>query len=349
MTLVAENEQHRHQIEAGVKGRIKGHKFEEEVSIEINNIIRPDYNISIVSPNIFEGNPAEILLEYISKDKGVKIQRAKAYWLGGLATAGAGAEIENDEGKVISGSKSDVVIDVIYENGCKDTIGVSVKSCKSNAQVCLTTCGKFCALLRENNIPVSETAEIGLKMFCGENGYSPQDGYLPEDTSNIPSNRTARPERWYWEELPFDVQLEWEKIFSEHQDEITILILQKATAYKTDKFKPDYILHECKEHEDIDNCTVAVMSIIEFAEYSRLFDTFGLKGKKVQKGKYKGIDLAEHQYPHFGYIQFQPIGNKQNFSELQFNLKSNYYKTFEKLKTEFKLPLGFQFGNSEIM
>ena len=76
------------------------------------------------------------------------------------------------------------------------------------------------------------------------------------------------------------------------------------------------------------------MTMDEFAEYSRLYDTFGLKGKKVSKGKYKGIDLVERMYPHFGFLQFQPIGNKQNFSELQFNLKSNYYKTFKKLKDQ---------------
>lgn len=74
------------------------------------------------------------------------------------------------------------------------------------------------------------------------------------------------------------------------------------------------------------------MSMEEFAEYSRLFDSFGIKKQSIRKGRYKGIDLAIHQYPHFGFIQFQPIGNKQNFSELQFNIKANYYKTFTKLR-----------------
>ena len=173
---------------------------------------------------------------------------------------------------------------------------------------------------------------MGLKMFCGENGYSPKDGYEPSDKTNIPNPRNARPERWYWEELATPIQKEWASLLSTYQDEITILLLQKANAYKTDKFKPTYILHECVPHTDIQNCHMAVLSMNEFAAYSRKFDSFGLKSKRVSKGRYKGIDLAEHQYPHFGFIQFQPIGNKQNFSELQFNLKSNYYNKFENLK-----------------
>jgi len=112
------------------------------------------------------------------------------------------------------------------------------------------------------------------------------------------------------------------------------LVMQKANAYKTDIFKPTYILHECIEHEDINHCLMAVMSMNEFANYSRAFDGFGLKGQMVKKGKYKGIDLAEHQYPHVGFLQFQPIGNKQNFSELQFNLKASYYKKFEELQNK---------------
>jgi len=194
MALVAESKQHEYQIEAGTKGRLKGHKFEEEVSIELDGMNPCDYIVSLVSSNIYEGNPAHALIEHISKDKGQQIERVKAYWLGGLATAGTGAEIRNEAGELITGSKSDVVIDVAYENGESETIGVSVKACKNNAQASLTTCSAFCDMLRKNGIEVSQDAEIGLKMFCGDSGYSPADGFLPEDTSNIPQNRTARPE-----------------------------------------------------------------------------------------------------------------------------------------------------------
>lgn len=334
MALIAENEQHGLQIEAGTQGRLKGHKFEAVVSEELNNldITQTDYLVKLTDVNIYQGNPAAALVEHITVDRKKQIERLKAYWLGGLATAGQGAELKNDDGEIITGSKSDIVVDVIYKNGEKETIGVSVKSCKNNAQVALTTSGAFCDMLRSNDIPVSEDAEVGMKMFCGESGYSPGDGYVPEDISNIPSPRTARPERYYWEELPTRTQKEWMRLLTTYQDKITTLILQKANAYKTDKFSPSFILHECKQHTDINDCQVAVMTMDEFAKYSRLYDTFGLKGKKVSKGKYKGIDLAEHMYPHFGFLQFQPIGNKQNFSELQFNLKSNYYKTFKDLK-----------------
>lgn len=336
MALKAENSRHKQQIEAGTKGRLKGHRFESDVtdelnSLELNNI---DSIVTLTAPNIYQGNPAAALVKHVSIDKGRQIARLKAYWLGGLATAGAGAELKNEAGETITGSKSDVVMDVTYEDGETESIGVSVKSCGNNAQVALTTSSAFCDMLRANDIPVSDDAEIGMKMFCGESGYSPQDGYVPVDITNIPSPRGARPERWYWEELSTPVQEEWKNIFTNHQDLITILILQKANAYRTDPFRPTYILHECSDHTDIQNCEMAVMSMDEFATYSRWFDTFGIKEQPVHKGRYKGIDLAIHQYPHFGFMQFQPIGNKQNFSELQFNLKASYYKTFAKLKKE---------------
>ena len=334
MALQARDEIHANQISAGTQGRIKGHQFEAEVTKELNelDLSQIDYLVSMTKANIYEGNPAAALIEHISKDKNKQISRLKAYWLGGLATAGEGAELKNDAGEVITGSKSDVVMDLEYSDGEKDCVGVSVKSCKNNAQLALTTSNAFCEMLRSNDIEVSNEAEVGLKMFCGENGYSPKDGYEPSDKTNIPNPRNARPERWYWEELATPIQKEWASLLSTYQDEITILLLQKANAYKTDKFKPTYILHECVPHTDIQNCHMAVLSMNEFAAYSRKFDSFGLKSKRVSKGRYKGIDLAEHQYPHFGFIQFQPIGNKQNFSELQFNLKSNYYNKFENLK-----------------
>ena len=334
MALKAINKQHKQQIAAGTKGRLKGHRFEADVTDELNklNLEGIDELITLTAPNIYQGNPAAALVEHISNDKGRQIARLKAYWLGGLATAGAGAEMKNEAGETITGSKSDVVMDVTYSDGETKSIGVSVKSCGNNAQVALTTSSAFCDMLRANNIPVSKDAEIGMKMFCGESGYSPQDGYVPLDTSNIPSPRGARPERWYWEELSNSVKEEWKTILTKYQDLITILILQKANAYRTDPFRPTYILHECSDHTDIQDCAVAVMSMVEFAEYSRWFDSFGINEQAVHKGRYKGVDLAIHQYPHFGFMQFQPIGNKQNFSELQFNLKANYYKTFAKLK-----------------
>ncbi len=260
-----------------------------------------------------------------------KIKRVKAYWLGGLATAYQGAKQFNRKDSKITGSKSDILIDVTYDSGDTEQIGVSVKSCSNNAQMELTTAAAFCTLLRDHGIKVSEHAETGMKMFCGESGYRPLDDYKPYDDSNIPKKRTARPERWYWEELPTDAQAEWETIFNNNQFKITMLLLQNARAYRKDRYKPAYILHESKPHENIEECEMAIMSVEELARYSMMFDRFGLKSKKIWKGSYAKTDLTIHQYPHFGFIQFQPIGNKQNFSELQFNLKAKYYNQFKKL------------------
>lgn len=333
MALDPKSEGHLFQIEAGTEGRVKGHKFEEVVTEELNNIDFMSGNtfIECVKPNVYHGNPANALVSHISQDKGKQINRLNAYWLGGLATAGAGDNILNENGEKITGSKSDILMDVEYEDGTNERIGVSAKACSNNAQMALTTVSVFCGMLRENGIDVSEDVEIGLKMFCGEVGYRPMDGYMPKDMSNVPQDRKARQDRWFWEELSNQVKQEWEKIFTENQLKITMMLLQCARTYKTDSYKPTYILHECEKHSDIGNCKVAVMSVEEFATYSQLFDSFGTKGKRISKGSYKGIDMAIHQYPHFGFIQFQPIGNQQNFSELQFNLKSKYYNKFKAL------------------
>lgn len=336
MALEPMNTGHLFQIEAGTKGRLKGHKFEELVTEELNKIdfMADDLLIECCQPNIYNGNPARALAKHISRDKGKQISRLRAYWLGGLATAGAGATVLNENGERITGSKSDILLDVSYYDGSKERIGVSVKACSNNAQLALTTVSVFCEMLRDSGIDVSEDAEIGLKMFCGEDGYRPMDSYIPKDASNIPCNRMARLERWYWEELSDPVKKEWETILSVNQLKITMMLLQCARTYKTDSYKPAYILHECKRHIDINECQVAVMSVEELAMYSQRFDSFGVKEQVVRKGTYKGIDLAVHQYPHFGFIQFQPIGNRQNFSELQFNLKAKYYNTFKKLLRE---------------
>lgn len=327
MTLEPIDKQHLSQIEAGTKGRLHGHKFEEIVTNELNKIDFYYNNIVIeyIKPNIYRGNPANALVSYISQDKGKQIRRLQAHWLGGLATSRSGANILNERGEKIQGSKSDILIEVEYTDGINEEIGISVKASSNNAQIALTTVSAFCEMLRENGIYVSKDAEIGLKMFCGEIGYR------PKDTSNVSCNRKARPERWYWEELSDSVKKEWKRILSDNQVKITMLLLQCARTYKTDSYRPTYILHECESHIDIDDCKVVVISVKELAEYSQLFDSFGVKEQTVRKGSYKGIDLAKHQYPHFGFIQFQPIGNRQNFSELQFNLKAKYYNMFQKL------------------
>ncbi|MCM1570005.1 MAG: hypothetical protein NC081_11245 [Roseburia sp.] len=331
MVVIPKDERYKKQVIAGIEGRNKGHHFEESISDEINKLSAADMNGPLTgSYHIYQGNPAQLLISYIAGDKGKFIKKVTSYWIGGLATSNLGDSVV--DGEMIRGSKSDILLNVEYEDGTKEFVGISVKACSNNAQMALTSATVFCKMLRENGISVSEQAEIGLKMFCGDVGFRPMDGFVPGNTENIPVERKARPERWYWEELADDVQKEWEGIFNDKQIVITMLLLQTARAYKTDKFKPQYILHECNPHIDINACEVAIISINEFAIYSQLYDRFGTKGRRINKGSYKGIDLAIHQYPYFGFIQFQPIGNKQNFSELQFNLMASYYKKFKDLK-----------------
>lgn len=333
MALDPKSEGHLFQIEAGTAGRLKGHEFEKNVTEELNKIDFMSGNtiIESVDANIYQGNPAHALVSHISQDKGKQINRLNAYWLGGLATAGTGANILNENGEKITGSKSDILMDVEYEDGDKERIGISAKACSNNAQLALTTVSAFCGMLKENGMHISENAEIGLKMFCGEVGYRPIDGYVPKHMTKDLRDRKARPDRWFWEELSEQVKQEWKEFFAENQLKITMMLLQCAKTYKTDSYKPTYIIHECEKHDDINNCKVAVMSVEEFATYSQLFDSFGVKEKRISKGSYKEIDLAIHEYPYFGFIQFQPIGNQQNFSELQFNLKSKYYNKFREL------------------
>lgn len=331
MALIPEDERHKKQIIAGVKGRNKGHEFEKIVSDEINKLDMNHMNCILDGEyNIYHGNPAKLLVNYIAVNKGKLIKRVISYWLGGIATGNLGDTVI--DGEEIKGSKSDILLDIEYQDTSKELVGVSIKACSNNAQMALTSASAFCTMLRENNIYVSEQAEIGLKMFCGDVGFRPMDGYVPNNIENISFPRKARPERWYWEEISDDIQKEWEEIFNEKQILITMLLLQTARAYKTDKYKPQYILHECKPHIDINACEVAIVSINEFAIYSQLYSKFGVKEKRINKGSYRGVDLALHKYPYFGFIQFQPIGNKQNFSELQFNLKAHYYKRFRDLK-----------------
>lgn len=333
MALKAKDVKHENQIYAGTKGRLKGHQFERDVVEAINSLknISSLKFINTNNPHVFYGNPACILIKYIENNKNRVVSNCYAYWLGGLATANMGERIVNSKGEIVTGSKSDILLDLTYDNKEFERIGVSVKSCKNNAQLALMTAGSFCNMLRISGISVSADAEIGLRMFCGDDGYSPQSGYLPEDTSNIPSDRTARPDRWFWEEIPSLAQIEWENVLSSNQIEITKMLLQKANAYKTDDYPPMFVLHECNKHESMNKCTVAVFSTDELTTYSKKYDGFGIKERRITKGKYKNIDLAKHQYPHFGFVQFQPIGNAQNFSELQFNLKSKYYKKIPNL------------------
>ena len=66
MALTPMNETHKKQIEAGRKGRNKGHKFEFILSSEINNLQNKNFSPSNNPSHLYNGNPAKLLLQYIS-------------------------------------------------------------------------------------------------------------------------------------------------------------------------------------------------------------------------------------------------------------------------------------------
>lgn len=315
MTQIADNDIHKKQIEAGVKGRIKAHKFEKIMSEEINK----KYTVIDITPtkiekHIFEGNPVDILLNYVASFLNMEIKSVKSYWLGGLATANEGDTLFDENNNVLKESKSDILLQI---NDSKK-VGVSVKSCNkknpTNEQIFFTTARAFCKLLRENDIPVSEDAEIAMRMFCGDAGYRPLDMI---DCST----RNSDPERWFWEELPEKALKEWENIFTKYQFEVTKILLQKA--YKDDPYPPEFVLHKYKKHSSFNECSVAMFGLDELCNISCRYKSFFTTDYVVRKGRFKN-DPNIHKAPKFGFVQMQRGGQRQHPTQLQFNIKSGY-------------------------
>ena len=114
MALQPNNLQHEQQINAGITGRNTGHKFEETLTNIINNISWEN-NISQnkYCGNLFCGNPAKLLIEYIlQKEQLVDIQDIKVSWLGGLATSGEGSFLIDSNESQITKSKSDILLQI---------------------------------------------------------------------------------------------------------------------------------------------------------------------------------------------------------------------------------------------
>lgn len=323
MTLKAQNQQHQFQINAGVYGRQKGHKFEQVLSDRINELEKAKFIPSVYNEknHIFAGPPEIMLLQYISDHLQLVIDAAHSYWLGGLATSGNGDILYDSVGNIIKGSKSDILLEITSE-GKKSIIGVSVKNCNTlhptNDQMFFSTAHAFCDLLRKNDISVSENAECAMSMFCGNIGYRPLD----VENSTFLNNRKGDPNRYYWEELPTSALAEWKNIFEEYQDKITLLLFQKA--YKNDPYPPEYLFHKTGKCEDLNFCRSAIFTMNEIVELSHMFSPYSVRKYYIKKGPYKG-DPAPHMAPFFGFIQFQRGGQKQHPTQLQFNLKAGYF------------------------
>lgn len=322
MALKPMDKRHKIQIEAGITGRKKGHKFESVLTAAINNLDTKNFVPAKNSGHIFHGNPAIELLQYIANDKNVKIHDVKASWLGGLATSGLGDALLDERGNPITKCKSDVLIKITTDSGV-DTVGISIKTCNkktaTNPQMFFTTARAFCQLLRTYGICVSEEAECGLSMFCGDIGFRPLD--LMDKDQLL--HRVSDPNRYYWEELSEHAQQDWQTVFSEHQDKITMLLFQKA--YKGDPYPPNYLLHQTVKYDDFYNCETAIFSMNEIVALSRKHSGYTLSQYVIRKGTYKN-DKNTHLAPRFGFVQFQRGGQKQHPTQLQFNLKAGYFR-----------------------
>lgn len=319
MALNPKDKNHLLQIQAGILGRNVGHNFEATLTKQINNLALKLLDYGKVKDHLYVGEPALQLVKYIISRKGlVGITKVEAFWLGGLATAGAGSILKDTHGNPIKKCKSDILIR--FEMGKKITeVGVSVKSCNrknpTNAQLFCSTAKAFCNLLRVNGIKVSVDIENGLKMFCGEKGFR------PDDLINV-KNRKSSTERFFYEELPEKVKKGISSLIKNNQNLVTRLLLQKA--YLDDPYSPEFILHKIRKETSAKKIPVAIFSLDELIILSEKYKSFKLNGYKIKKGRFKN-DPNEHFAPRFGCIQFQRLGNVQNATQLQFNLEAGYF------------------------
>lgn len=311
---------HAAQIQAGIKGRNRGHDFEFDLADQINKLQYPICSSNLDS-NVFRGDPAATLVFYVTYYVGWDhCERAEAVAIGSLATAEEGKKWLEINGVRVKACKSDVLL-TLHGNSCMPkTIGVSVKQCNNrtptNAQLYFTTAYAFCELLRRNGINVSDDGEQSLRQFCGDTVYRPQDDQA------ILSRRKTDPRRFFWEETSPKGRRELELIFTTRQDDITRLLLQKA--YLNDPFTPEILLHKTKKMQ-ADPQEFALYSIEDLIIFSKNYRGFEKKYYSVKKGQYKDPSGIYHEAPRFGVVQMQRGGQKQHPTQLQFNLEAGYF------------------------
>jgi hypothetical protein len=322
MALTPIDISHAVQIQAGVLGRKTGHAFEEDIAKAINNLTMPLNANKSINGNIFTGNPAISLINFITyKLKINVINSISALSTGTLATAEEGKKWLIVNGSKISKCKSDLIINIHDSKDQIHTIGVSTKQCSNkkptNAQLFFTTANGFINLLKSNGINVTDNALIALKEFCGENGCQPLNN------KSLLSNRKTDPRRYFWEEINEDGKIELELLFKKFQKEISLLLFQKA--YIDDLFIPDFLIHKTKKSESWQTTEVAIYKINELVDLSYQYKKFELKEYSIRKGSYKDPEGVSHFAPRFGIIQMQRGGQKQHPEQLQFNLEAGYF------------------------
>ncbi len=322
MALNPEDDQHLFQILAGTQGRRRGHAFEKNLAAQVNELdLRKIHWNRPTTGHLVTGHPAQEIVRFIAQKRHVTgIVRIRAAWLGGLKTAGDGDTITDDSGRTVTGSKTDVLLEFTHGEGT-NRYGVSIKQCNNpsptNAQIFCGSAVKFCETLRIAGIFVSTAAEDGLRMYCGDPGFRPIDMRSRAD-------RRVNDERWFWEELQPAVREEWATILTVHQREITKIVLTRSPAYANDPFPPQFIMHKCTACEDEKHMELSLLDVDDLVTYSLMYCGFTTKLRRVTKGRFKE-DPNHHEYPRFGFIQFQPIGNTQNKNELQMNLQAGYF------------------------
>jgi hypothetical protein len=321
MALEALDARHAAQIEAGTKGRKRGHSFESLVAQRVNQLSMPFKRSEKATNGLVRGDVGPILLNLVLHDLRLPtVTRAAAVSAGALATAEAGTDKELViDGIPVKKCKSDVVL--ILETGSRQLVsGVSIKQCSNprptNAQLYFTTARAFCELLKANGIKVSEAAVEVLRMFCGDPGFRPFDNH------ESLKGRLVDPRRWFWEELPDRGRKELERILAKNQDQITRLLLQKA--YTDDPFPPNYLIHQTCAIRD-GQPEFAIYSVEDFIRLSSEYGGFALRPYRVNKGSYRDPPGIEHLGPRFGIIQMQRGGQSQHPTQLQFNLKAGYF------------------------
>ena len=330
MTLRPTDERHALQIQAGILGRKAGHAFEDRIADCVNGLSYPLQFDSHLDRHLSTGEPAYIVLNYISSVFGKsRIDRASAISTGALATSEEREKWPEVNGVHVTRCKSDLIINLMFANESEErTVGISTKQCNhkrpTNAQLYFTTARRFSVLLRTHGIPISDVAKDALRQFCGDRGFRPLD------RENDLDRRQSDPRRYFWEEINAAGRSEWEEVLSVRQDEITRLLIQKA--YLDDPFTPDLVLHKTRHSETWDQTEIAIYTVDELIHHSREYGGFSLKPYSVHNGSYRDPPGAErHLAPRFGIVQMQRGGQKQHPEQLQFNLKAGYfYKIVQK-------------------
>jgi len=313
---------HALQIQAGILGRQAGHGFEEEIATRINSMLPIGNPQHAVNGHLFSGDPAELLVRYITNHMGITdLASLSAISTGALATSEEGKKWLSINGADVTRCKSDLVVSLSENGGRQVTVGVSTKQCNNsrptNAQLFFTTARGFTALLRSHGIPVTDVAERALRQFCGDAGFRPS-----EDASLVAS-RVVDPRRWFWEEIDAAGRQEWESILSNQQDAVTTLLLTKA--YSDDQFVPEYVMHKTKRSAAWSGTEVAIYGVGELVALSRQYQGFTTRPYSIRKGSYKDPVGVTHLAPRFGIVQMQRGGQKQHPEQLQFNLEAGYF------------------------